>query len=66
LNGKIIEEYVDEQRVLVCGATNLDKSTIVYLHVVCEYADDVYVELVTAYLPDENLWENPPFRADFN
>jgi hypothetical protein len=38
----------------------LEESTV-YLHVICEYADQVYVELVTAYIPDERLWESPPF-----
>jgi hypothetical protein len=33
-----------------------------YLHVVCEYADPVYVEFVTAYIPDQRDWESPPFR----
>jgi hypothetical protein len=62
LNGKIIEEYPNDQRVLVCGGIRLTDSAQVYLHVVCEYADPVYTEFVTAYVPDESQWENPPFR----
>jgi len=62
LNGKIIEEYPDDQRVLICGYTTLTGALSLYLHVVCEYADPVYVEFVTAYIPDETLWENPPVR----
>lgn len=62
LNGKIIEEYPDEQRVLICGQVTLTESIQIYLHVVCEYADPVYTEFVTAYLPDESEWQNPPFR----
>jgi hypothetical protein len=62
LNGKLIEEYVDEQRVLVCGRTTLSVNVVIYLHVVCEYADPVYIEFVTAYIPDEEIWESPPFR----
>jgi hypothetical protein len=34
----------------------------IFLHVVCEYADPVYVEFVTVYVPDEQEWEKPPFR----
>ncbi len=45
LEGIIIEEYLDDQRVLIC-----------------EYADPVYVEFVTAYIPDELGWESPPLR----
>jgi hypothetical protein len=32
------------------------------LHVICEYADPLYAEIVTAYIPDESRWEHPPFR----
>jgi hypothetical protein len=62
LNGKIIEEYPAEQRMLISGTITLAKNLTIYLHVVCEYADSVYVEIVTAYLPDETQWEFPPFR----
>lgn len=62
LEGTIIEAYPDEQRVLICGKTTLAKTTDIYLHVVCEYADAHYVEFVTAYLPAEQEWESPPLR----
>lgn len=62
LNSKVVEEYPAEQRALICGKATLEEGTFIYLHVVCEYADDVYVEFVTAYIPDELLWEYPPFR----
>lgn len=62
LEGAIIEEYSDDKRVLICGETSLSESSRIYLHVVCEYADAVYVEIVTAYVPDELAWESPPFR----
>ena len=61
LTGRVIEDYADAKRVLVCGTTMLT-TTEIYLHVVCEYADPVYVEFVTAYIPDEQQWESPPFR----
>jgi hypothetical protein len=62
LGGAIIETYPDEQRALICGQTALTGGTTVYLHVVCEYADPVYVEFVTAYIPDDLQWEQPPIR----
>ena len=62
LTGTAIEEYPDNQRVLICGTTTLAENVAVYLHVVCEYADVVFVEFVTAYIPDESEWESPPFR----
>jgi hypothetical protein len=62
LSGKIIEENQDDQRVLICGKADLTDDMQIYLHVVCEYADPVYTEFVTAYLPDESQWEDPPFK----
>jgi hypothetical protein len=62
LTGTVIEEYPDEQRALICGSASLSENLHIYLHVVCEYADPVYVEFVTAYIPDELEWESPPFR----
>ena len=62
LVGTVIEDYTDDQRALICGKTSLARNVDVYLHVVCEYADPVYVEFVTAYIPDEREWESPPFR----
>ena len=62
LQGSIIEEYNDERRVLICGRTSLSDTHSIYLHVVCEYADAVYIEFVTAYIPDELMWESPPLK----
>ena len=62
LDGMIIEDYADNERALICGRTSLSPNVDIYLHVVCEYADPVYVEFVTAYIPDQREWESPPFR----
>ena len=62
LHGTVIEEYPEAQRLLICGKTDLSQTTDIYLHVVCEHADPIYVEFVTAYIPDEVDWEKPPFR----
>lgn len=62
LEGSIIEEYPDDQRVLICGKTTMVKTIDIYLHVVCEYADVSYVEFVTAYIPDGQEWAQPPLR----
>lgn len=62
LNGAIIEEYPDDQRVLICGQMSTGELSSAYLHIVCEYGDLVYIEIVTAYVPDERLWERPPLR----
>ena len=62
LNGEIIEAYPDEKRALVSGQMFITGTVKTYLHVVCEYADPVYVEFVTAYIPDRKAWETPPVR----
>jgi hypothetical protein len=64
LSGRIIEEYPERERVLICGPTSLSPITVtvIYLHVVCEYSDPNYVQVVTAYIPDELSWEWPSFR----
>lgn len=62
INGIVIEEYPDDRRLLICGKTTLSENPDIYLHVVCEYADPVYVEFVTAYIPDQLQWESPPFK----
>ena len=51
-----------KQRSLFCGQVKLNHNISIYLHVICEYADPIYVEFVTAYIPDPVEWENPPFR----
>ena len=61
LEGRIIEEYPDDQRALICGRASISNVSL-YLHVVCEYADPMYTEFVTAYIPDVSEWEWPPFR----
>jgi len=62
LGGTIIEDYADEKRALICGRSSMSPNVDIYLHVVCEYADPVYLEFVTAYIPDQQEWESPPFR----
>ena len=61
LFGAVIEEYED-QRCLFCGKVRLENDVAVYLHVICEYADLMYVEFITAYVPDPGDWENPPLK----
>ncbi len=61
LNGAIIEEYADAHRVLINGLVTLFENISVHLHVICEYADPIYLEFVTAYIPDELEWERPEF-----
>lgn len=45
---------------------SLIKDVDIYPHVVCEYADGVYVEFVTAYIPNEVEWNYLPFKRRRN
>jgi len=62
LNGEIIEEYPEDKRVLISGMTMLEDGTHVYLHVVCEHAQPVILDIITAYIPDVLQWEPPTFQ----
>lgn len=66
LNGKVIEQYPDEMRLLICGQASLSDTVKLYLHVVCEYTNPIYLEFITAYIPDEAYWQNPPFKRRKN
>ena len=62
LSGDIIEEYFDAQRVLICGQAFLDKSLKFICMLYVNTADPIYIEFVTAYIPDETQWVPPTFR----
>ena len=62
LSGRVIEEYPDRKRILICGQTTLERDIYIYLHVVCEQNYPDQVEFVAAYIPDDREWENPPFK----
>ena len=56
LNGKIIEEYPSDYPYPIClvlGITSLNKP----LHVVCGIGDDK-LWIITAYRPDETMWDS--------
>lgn len=56
LNGKIIEEYPSDYpypSCLVLGIISLNKP----LHVVCGIGDDK-LWIITAYRPDETMWDS--------
>ena len=43
LNGKIIEEYPDRNRVLIYASIPMLTKTILPLHVVCDYSDPEWI-----------------------
>jgi len=52
LNGKVIEEYPERNRLLVYGKMLND----VPLHVVCNYSDPDLLYIVTVYIPSTVEW----------
>jgi len=52
LNGEVIEEYPDRQRVLVFAML----SHRIPLHVVCDYSQGNVLLVPTVYIPDDRLW----------
>ncbi len=59
VDGKILEEYPDNQRCLVLGHFQLTPQTVCPLHVVCDYSDRWWLDIVTAYIPQKPEWETP-------
>jgi hypothetical protein len=53
LNGRIIEEYPERERVLVYAELPEDGLPV---HVVVEYAFREEPVIVTSYVPDDRLW----------
>lgn len=52
LNGEVIEEYPDRQRILVFAML----PHRLPLHVVCDYSQANVVLIPTVYIPDDRLW----------
>jgi hypothetical protein len=52
LNGKIIEEYLERERVLIAGLSIERMPT----HVVCDLSVPGLVILLTGYIPDSRQW----------
>lgn len=61
-NGRVIESYSDRNRCLVCGRARLTARVNIDLHVVCDYGDHDMLDIVTAYVPDSEVWETPPTK----
>ncbi len=53
LNGEIIEEYPDRQRVLILA--RLSESNLA-VHVVCDHADPGEIVAITVYVPSRDEW----------
>ena len=67
LNGKIIENYIDEDRCLIAGAFKLSPKTKESLHIVIDYWFESkrveWIDIVTAYIPRRPFWNTPYKRG---
>jgi hypothetical protein len=65
LTGRILEAYPEENRCLILGYLRLqsNKDTTIPLHIVCDYCDPTWVDIVTAYVPQRPWWVTPTQRG---
>jgi hypothetical protein len=65
LKGCVLEVYPEECRCLILGYSHLDEEeeTTIPLHVVCDYQDPEWVDIVTAYVPQRPWWITPTQRG---
>ncbi len=53
----------EECRCLILGYPHLSEDTTIPLHVVCDYYDPMWVDIVTAYVPQRPWWITPTQRG---
>jgi hypothetical protein len=63
LNGEVIEEYSERDRLLFCGpGSGLRQDSrfcTTYIHIVVEIDEDAQVVIVTMYRPKVEEWRTP-------
>ena len=59
-NGEIVERYPARRRVLVVG---LAEQVPIPVHVVCDYADECVLVVVTVYIPNRPDWLTEQVRG---
>lgn len=66
--GKIIENYIDEDRCLIAGKFQLTEKTKESLHAVIDYWSESevieWVDIVTAYIPRLPFWKTLYLRGE--
>jgi len=55
INGEVIEEYVDRERVLIYAELKEEKLPV---HIIVDYSFREEPVIVTAYVPDSRYWLN--------
>jgi len=60
---KILENYPDESRCLMFGYFRISERVTSPLHIVCDYSTERFVDVITAYIPQEPWWVTPTKRG---
>ena len=56
---RVLESYPDEARYLLLGYFQISEKVRSPLHLVVEYAETDFVDIVTAYIPQKPWWATP-------
>jgi len=59
INGKVIEEYPDRDRILMYAELNDDKLPV---HVIIDYSFKEEPVIITGYIPDSRYWIKSQIR----
>ncbi len=62
-DGKILESYEEDTRVLIYGHFAMESDVRLPLHVVCDYSNKKLIDVVTAYIPQKPWWLTPTRRG---
>jgi hypothetical protein len=63
LRGSVLEIYPEVCRCLILGFPILQSGEKMPLHVVCDYFDSQWIDVVTAYIPQKPWWDTPTRRG---
>jgi hypothetical protein len=59
INGKVIEEYPERERLLIFGELEKDGLPV---HVIVDYSYQEEPVIITSYVPDRHLWIKSKLR----
>lgn len=60
---RILEDYPDEGRYLILGYFHFTMGAKSPLHIVCDLSNREWVDVVTAYIPQQPWWISPTRRG---
>jgi len=66
LTGNVLEVYPEACRCLILGFPTGRSGAKIPLHIVCDYFDSQWIDIVTAYIPQKPWWSTPTQRSKRN